>query len=159
MCLIIKNKKITPYKAEKPITVKKLLVRVGKWPFYAYYTPFQGERVKFTMGRCKMGDGSMVTVTRDGMNYAVIDGKPQLRPATRPYLDDLDGNPIVFKGVHAYQESIAPSLVAGLPWGECQCLIKGIIPKGAHYYIGNYGEIVADKMIIHKKFFDKKERK
>jgi hypothetical protein len=186
MCLTTtKGFGIVPMTAEEPTLVfKELLIAKTRPSFPAFWktkrsyrTPFQGFDIKFSNGKCEMGDGTM-----DGVIMFEQKGPAEcLYNDSRAYLEDggsvagIDGNYVytsnydaiwengsvlsvsgykfpeenivsttayVFKGIHAYLKLPAVS--------EYIYEVKrAIIPKGAHYFIGDDGDIVADKMIIY----------
>lgn len=66
-------------------------------------------------------------------------------------MEQKDG--FVTKGFHAYRNRFKGLEIAliYLPF-EKYSLYKCIIPKGAKYYLGRYGEIVSDTMIVQSKY-------
>lgn len=70
----------------------------------------------------------------------------------------LEGK-FVMKGFHALQSRLRGVEVVLLRPYENYGLYKCAIPKGAKYYLGRYGEIVSDTMIVESKYsitwFDK----
>ena len=58
----------------------------------------------------------------------------------------------VTKGFHAFQSRFRGLEAVLLCPYEKYGLYKCIIPKGAKYYLGNYGEIVSDTMIVQSKY-------
>lgn len=68
---------------------------------------------------------------------------------TQMELEDI----FVMKGFHAYQSRFKGLEIVLIhrPF-EKYGLYKCIIPKGAKYYLGRYGEIVSDTMIVQSKY-------
>ena len=50
------------------------------------------------------------------------------------------------EGFHSYTNLRILSFVEDLTNG---CIVECTIPKGAKYYVNNYGEVVSDQIIIH----------
>lgn len=161
---------MAPKTAEEPILVfKELLIAKAKPSFpcfwktkWSYRTPFQGFDIKFSKGKCEMGDGMMA----GDVLFETMDGQYAYTFRYDVYWDDGDIHYVspdcefpkanvtsttayVYKGIHAH---------LGLPGVNYPYVVKlAIIPKGAHYFIGDDGDIVADKMIIYDN--DKQLRK
>lgn len=72
-------------------------------------------------------------------------------------MEEKDG--LVTKGFHAFRSRFKGMEIVQLLSYENYGLYKCIIPKGAKYYLGKYGEIVSDTMIVQSKYsitlFDK----
>ena len=175
---------IVPMTAKEPILVFKELMIAKAMPSFpcfwktkwSYRTPFQGFDIKFSNGKCEMGDGTM-----DGVIIFEQKGPAEcLYNDSRAHLEDnesasgIDGNYVytshydaiwengsvlsvsgykfpeenivsttayVYRGIHAYLKFPAVNYL--------HVVKLAIIPKGAHYFIGDDGDIVADRMIIY----------
>jgi hypothetical protein len=170
--------------AEEPILVFKELLIARATPSFpafwknkwSYRTPFQGFDIKFSHGKCEMGDGVMdgrVMFVQRGPVYGLYND-------SRAYLEDgesvsgIDGNYVYSSSYDAIWENGSIRPVSGYEFPEenivstTAYVYKGIhahlkipavsypyvvnlaiIPKGAHYFIGDDGDIVADRMIIY----------
>ena len=141
---------MTPLTAKEPlIIIKELKEQLdGECK---YVTPYQGAEVKFVNGKCKLGDGVMdgdaIGLGHGGFvkNHIVWEnGKfnendfESLSDRCRRVLEVR-----VYRGIHAYY---------GYPRGSVTGYVfkTGVIPPGAHYFVGNCLEIVSDEMIIYE---------
>lgn len=155
---------ITPMTAEKPILVFKELLIAKVTPSFpafwenkwSYRTPFQGFDIKFSHGKCEMGDGIMTGLVLfeimdercvHASKYDVCWDDEGIHPVCTGTDDEfpednvLSTTAYVYKGIHANLKIPAVSY----PY----VVNLAIIPEGAHYFIGDDGDIVADRMIIY----------
>ena len=143
---------------------------------FSYRTPFQGFDIEFSNGKCEMGDGvmdGMAVFVQRGPAYCLYnDSRACLEDGGS--VSGMDGNYLYTSNYDAIWENGSIRSVSGYKFPEenvvstTAYVYKGIhahlkipavsypyvvnlaiIPKGAHYFIGDDGDIVADKMIIY----------
>lgn len=170
MCLCIEKGlsgvRILPRTATEPIKVYKILSLDNKTIFGAkkWVSPVRRTPVKFLFGKSKLGDGTMngcliskwlsqYIEWEDGkISSAYINGgsdKVDDRIALPlEKVDPMPSSGVVEKGIHAIVNSSDVRYAKALTIGNK--MFEAVIPKGAHYYIGDMGDIVADRMIVYK---------
>lgn len=181
MCLYVKDipEDFKPLTADKDIHVFKVLFRNEVSPKhnvkrYAYCTPFKGVTINFDFwGKCVMeadmdGTYKEITIATENeshesrvsnvVTYDMLwkNGEEVLntmKTASGDYYLEIE------EGIHAYTSFTGAAANWSINDFPCYEIHKAVIPKGAHYFIGIYDEIVADKMIICKKKAKNKEKK
>lgn len=168
MCLTVKDDSFVPKTATKPIKVYKLLMpneKKTKLGFVKKFwtTPVMEAKAKFVFGKCSMGDGEMngnvyyYGKVHNGKYWEEFNSnntkcyweKGVLTPeSSYSILNALPDKAkiksvVIKKGIHAYTSQKYTD-------GGIHILFEAVIPEGAHYFIGDCGDIVADKMIIYK---------
>ena len=133
-----------PLVATEPIKVYKLLKR----NYIGWKTPYQGQSVNFSFGKAEMGDGIMIGDLLDHrLNYLEHvkweNGEIKENEKNIYYASGR-----IYEGIHAYYSNRELLDESDLP-KEFR-VFEAVIPKGAHYFIGNCGDIVADRMIVYK---------
>ena len=166
MCLCIEKGlsgvRNLPRTATEPIKVYKILSLDNKTIFGTkkWVSPVRGTPVKFLFGKSKLGDGTMngcliskwlcqYIEWEDGkISSAYINGENDRIVLPLEKVDPMPSCGTVEKGIHAIINSSDTRYTKALVSGNK--MFEAIIPKGAHYYIGDMGDIVADRMIVYK---------
>ena len=164
MCLNVIDNSFVPKTATEPIKVYKLLMtNEKKYPLgfvkKFWTTPIMWAKAKFVFGKCRMGDGKMngnVYYCEKGcceestcINIKCYWKRGVLAPessysALNAIVDKFRiKNVTIKKGIHAFTDQKYTD-------SGTQILFEAVIPKGAHYFIGDFGDIVADRMIVYK---------
>ena len=167
MCLYIKNPKgYRPLIAKKDIVVYKI---VRYYPDVdRYYTPYQSQIVLFDEnGRCAIkpdtnnglmrGEISLKTeyngkfrynfwAGRDGVSFDGVSDVPDVKDCETIR---------IYQGIHAYPDEDTARLFLATSFSKSYngiryIIFEAIIPKGAAYYEGEFGHVVADEIILHK---------
>ena len=133
-----------PFIADENILVSKKLEKKWVGKHYWYYTPYQEKLITFNEnGYCLVESDLIDTFCPFGIECVV-----------NTYYDTTYYK--VYEGIHSYNNKIEDEEF----W---KIYHYAIIPKGGLYYIGIWGDIVSDKLIIFKnqKAFEdyKKENK
>ena len=121
-----------PFVASDDILVTKILMRTKKkWLFGKdkLETPIMKEQVKF--------DGKGMAVLSDSFSFS------------KAYSFE-HGPSVVDRGIHAFT-GVGRDSIINIKWNIIdneKALYNAIVPKGTEFYIGNNGDIVAEKMII-----------
>lgn len=167
MCLCIEKGlsgvRILPRTATEPIKVYKIL-SLDKTIFGTkkWVSPVRGTPVKFLFGKSKLGDGTMngslmskrlfqYIEWKDGkISSAYINGENDKIALPLEKIDPMPSSGVVEKGIHAIVNSSDARYAKALEGLTRNKMFEAVIPKGAHYYIGDMGDIVADKMIVYK---------
>ena len=167
MCLCLEKEgnsvSIVPRTATKPIKVYKILSLDNKTIFGAkkWVSPVRRTPVKFLFGKSKLGDGTMngcliskwlcqYIEWEDGkISSAYINGENDKIALPLEKIDPMPGSGTVEKGIHAIVNANDARYAKGVMLSGNK-LFEAVIPKGAHYYIGDMGDIVADRMIVYK---------
>lgn len=129
MCLTVSrhyhNIFCRPKKSKQEIKVAKLLIPINSLKHYAI-TPYQCTQVEFDeRGLCIM----------------------KAEFSSKRGFDNHKWTKEIFCGIHAYRDK---SLV-DLSCTKVECkFYPALIPANTSYYIGRYGDIVAEEMIIFK---------
>ena len=156
----------------------KFLRHFGKSTRCVYQSPFYREDVRFRFWKAKMESifGLAGIADFPGAFFYVpniwrlCDGKVQFCDESYDYpgfsAEDIENEGLVPKrfyvnnGIHAFVD--VPSDKFFAEWfklsadyqdldGAELVVFKATIPKGTEYYVGKDGDVVAEKMIIHKK--------
>lgn len=167
MCLCIEKGlsgvRILPRTATEPIKVYKILSLDNKTIFGTkkLVSPVRGTPVKFLFGKSKLGDGTMngcliskwlcqYIEWEDGkISSAYINGENDRIVLPLEKVDPMPSCGTVEKGIHAIVNA-NDSRYADAVMMPRNKMFEAVIPKGAHYYIGDMGDIVADRMIVYK---------
>lgn len=167
MCLCIEKGisgvRNLPRTATEPIKVYKILSLENKTIFGTkkWVSPVRRTPVKFLFGKSKLGDGTMngYLVSKwlsqhieweDGkITSAYINGENDRIALPLEKVDPMPSCGTVEKGIHAIVSS-SDARYAKAVMLSGNKMFEAIIPKGAHYYIGDMGDIVADRMIVYK---------
>lgn len=167
MCLCIEKGvsgvRILPRTATEPIKVYKILSLDNKTIFGTkkWVSPVRRTPVKFLFGKSKLGDGimkgyfvskwlSQFIEWKDGkISSAYINGENGYIALPLEKVDPMPSSGIVEKGIHAIIDS-SDARYAKAVMLSGNKMFEAVIPKGAHYYIGDMGDIVADRMIVYK---------
>ena len=177
MCLYVKDipEDLKPLTADKDIHVFKVLVRnevSSKYNTkrYVYKTPFRGTIIPFnSWGKCiieaNMNGKYLEEITAFGYKI-ILNGRIKYIPKRKTTLISWKNGELEYDiekaiadtcyleiedGIHAYTSFIMAAAKWPIIDFPCYEIHNAVIPKGAHYFIGLYDEIVADKMIIYKK--------
>lgn len=180
MCLRVKDipKDFKPFTADKDIHVFKVLSRHNVCPKrliqkYVYYTPFREMAIHFNFwGKCIMEadmNGRYTTIpcykktsNEHGIRYIPMRKTTPISWKNGELKYDIEETITdncsleIEDGIHAYTSFGNAAIgLALFDWPGMEnprdTLHKAVIPKGAHYFIGENGNIVSDKMIIYKK--------
>lgn len=167
MCLCIEKGlsgvRILPRTATEPIKVYKILSLDNKTIFgnKKWVSPVRRTPVKFLFGKSKLGDGTMngcliskwlsqYIEWEDGkISSAYINGEDGKIALPLEKVDPMPSSGVIEKGIHAIVSPSDVRYATALALSGNK-LFEAVIPKGAHYYIGDMGDIVADRMIVYK---------
>jgi len=83
------------------------------------------------------------------ISSAYINGENDKIALPLEKIDPMPGSGTVEKGIHAIVNANDARYAKGVMLSGNK-LFEAVIPKGAHYYIGDMGDIVADRMIVYK---------
>lgn len=167
MCLCIAKRingvRVCPQTANEPIKVYKILSLDNKTVFGAkkWVSPVRRTPVKFLFGKSELGDGTMngylvskwfsqhIEWKNGKISSAYINGENDKIALPLEKIDPMPSAGIVEKGIHAIVNANDVNYTKALALSGNK-MFEAVIPKGAHYYIGDMGDIVADRMIVYK---------
>jgi len=177
MCLIVKDipENLKPLTAEKDIHVFKVLKHRNNKSLNLnidrIFSPYMMTPITFNFwGKCIM-EANMDGKYRDQspnftcnfIEHDIIWENGEIACIKKvPTLFDKGACLSVYAGIHAYitREDAPYHSYFGPVFGPTDVqekIHKAVIPKGAHYFIGEGNEIVADKMIIYRKTVKRKK--
>jgi hypothetical protein len=154
---ILPRTAIEPIKVYKILSLEKTIFGTKKW-----VSPVRGTPVKFLFGKSKLGDGTMNGSLmskwlyqhiewKDGkISSAYIIGENDKIALPLEKIDPMPSSGVVEKGIHAIVSANDARYAKAFEGLTRNKMFEAVIPKGAHYYIGDMGDIVADRMVVYK---------